>query len=99
MKIKIIALLCVTLMLASCHSKEDYLEEFKNFVDEVELNYTSFDEEKWKESDEKFEELSDKEFNDYKDELTDDELHTIDQFDAIYMAIKVKMEAKRNLGR
>ncbi len=75
------------------------MEDFHQFIDEVEAGGPSYDEEQWNEADERFDELSDEDFADFKDELTDEELHDIDQMTAIYLGLKASKEAKEKLQR
>ncbi|HIT83664.1 MAG TPA: hypothetical protein IAA99_05660 [Candidatus Avibacteroides faecavium] len=99
MKILTLPAFILPLLFVSCTSKEDYIEDFHLFIDEVKADSPAFNDEQWDEADVRFDELSEEDFADFKDELTDDELHDIDQMTAIYLGLKAKKEAEERLQR
>ena len=99
MRLRHLLLATVATAFISCTTKDDYIGDFISFIDEVSHGHEAFDEARWVEADERFRELSEDAFDEYKESLTDDELHVVDSCEAIYLGLKATLEAKEKLGR
>lgn len=94
---KYIGLLLLIGLFMSCTSKEDYIKEYAEFINDVECNYKNYNEEQWSEADEQFSEFSEKDYFKFKDKLTEEERDTLDILDGIYLGIKARVEAGNNI--
>ena len=68
---KIIPYISLFILLISCSPKGSYIEEFGEFINEVELSNESYSEEEWKHLEVKFNDFSVIKFMDYEIELTE----------------------------
>lgn len=81
----------------SCSSKNGYMEEYREFISDVQKEHMSYDNEMWKEADEKFSEFSEDEYDRYFDELTDDEIKELSKLNSIYLGLKISRDAREKL--
>jgi hypothetical protein len=87
------------LFLYSCnnYSKDDYLEDFTEFVGNVEINYENYTEEDWKLKDVDFQNYTTELYNQFKEKLTENDQILIGKLKTKYLFAKSKSEIK-NLG-
>lgn len=97
MKTFILALILITLI--SCGSKDDYVKDYSDFIDNVLGNYKSFGDEEWKNCDSLFKEYSEEKYNEYVKDCSDEEIVLLNQLDAVYLGLKAKVEAEYNLRK
>lgn len=90
-------LLILLSSLCSCSSKNGYMEEYREFISDVQKEHMSYDNEMWKEADEKFSEFSEDEYDRYFDELTDDEIKELSKLNSIYLGLKISRDAREKL--
>lgn len=84
-------------MVACSPSKGDYIEDYTDFVRHVERDYSRFSSEDWTEADEEFRRFSEEDYLGIAPQLTDSERHEVEKLDAIYLGIKMKVEARNAL--
>jgi hypothetical protein len=77
----------------SVYSKEGYLDDFENFVSDVEANYDTYSGEDWELKDDAYQEYVGENYERYKAQLTDEDLHLIGKLQGRYLAVKIKYEA------
>lgn len=73
------------------------MEEYREFISDVQKEHMSYDNEMWKEADEKFSEFSEDEYDRYFDELTDDEIKELSKLNSIYLGLKISRDAREKL--
>lgn len=93
----IVLVIFMLLLLGSCRSKSDYIEDFRDFVSEVEKQRAGFDEVKWEEADKRFDALYKDEFKEFSDELDEDEIKEVNSLSNIYLGIKSSLEARKKI--
>ncbi len=77
-------------LLNSCapFTKESYLEDYKQFIEEVKKNHENYAKEDWREADEKFNQFSGEWYNDWKDEMTWKEKMIVSGYEVQYNLYK-----------
>lgn len=92
-KKKIIALLIATAVLvtvffviknSSPFSKESYLEDYKEFIEEVSNENDTYSDEDWEEADEQFEKFNEEWYAKFEEELSFTEKITVTKYNAEY---------------
>ncbi len=91
---KIIITAFAILTLASCENKESYIQDFSQFVQEVEDNADKYTEKDWKKADKKFESFTGSIYKKYAEELTSEEKIEIAKCQTTYTALKAKAGIK-----
>ncbi len=84
------------IFIAGCgvsYDKDDYIREFKQFVDEVKIGYKSYTVADWQIADEKYEQYSVQEYEIFSDDLTGEDMGIIGKLKATYAVIKLKKGA------
>lgn len=88
-KLFYVAMLAIMVMMTACQqSKEDYIKEFKSFVEEVSEECTDYTEEQWEDAAKEFEALV-KQAEKYED-LTVEETMEIAAVQAKYAGLQAK---------
>ncbi|MCF0205462.1 MAG: hypothetical protein HUK12_09330 [Muribaculaceae bacterium] len=69
------ALMAMAMILASCapSSKEDYLNQFSQFIEEVKTNHESYSDSDWEKAEKKFEKFSGEWYEKFDNELSTSE--------------------------
>jgi len=82
----------VTLVFASCKhgTKESFLENFSNFMSDVNTSSQNYSTDDWKSADKKFADFKNKDFPRWKDELSTAEKVQVNLEIANYEALKLK---------
>lgn len=70
---KIFISLFALFIFISCDNKESYMQDFSQFIQEVEDNADNYSEKDWKKADKKFEEYTGSIYKKYAEELTAEE--------------------------
>lgn len=70
---KIFISLFALFIFISCDNKESYMQDFSQFIQEVEDNADKYSEKDWKKADKKFEEYTGSIYKKYAEELTAEE--------------------------
>ena len=91
--------IATTMFACSFYSKDKYLKDFHNFVLEVEENASNYTSSDWDYADMKFTEFTIDLYEDFRDELTDAELHEIGRLKGRYSSVRIKKEANTLLDR
>ncbi len=65
-------ILFALLLLASCapQTKESYLQDYQDFMQDVKEHYDTYSQKDWEEKDEKFKKFSEEWYEEYKEDLT-----------------------------
>lgn len=81
-------------MVFSCAptSKEEYLANYKKFIDEVSANYKNYTPEEWEQTNETFSRLNYEWYNKFKDQFTLEEKMRITGYQLKYNALKATLE-------
>lgn len=96
---KYLILIFLLPFMISCTSKEGYIEDYREFITDVRKDFRSYDDEKWKETDELFEEYSEKMYDKFFDDLSDDEICELNTYNSIYLGIKMSLDAREKLQK
>lgn len=91
---KVLFMLLVMLVLSSCQSKDSYVRDFNNFVEEVEMKAPDYTDKDWKKADKKFSDLSTDLYAKFEEELSADEKAEIIKLQATYAGLKMKAGVK-----
>ena len=91
---KVLLALLVMFALNACQSKDSYVKDFNNFVNQVELKASEYTDKDWEKADKKFENLSSKLYEKYEEELSADEKAEIIKLQATYAGLKMKSGMK-----
>ncbi len=83
---KILGISLLLIMFAACSSntKEDYIEEFTEFTEDVISNHADYTEEDWNVAIEQFKELSSK-FKYYRDDMSLDDIKKVNNLKRLFM--------------
>jgi len=73
------------------YDKDDYIREFKQFVDEVKIGYKSYTVADWQIADEKYEQYSVQEYEIFSDDLTGEDMKIIGQLKGTYTTLKIRV--------
>jgi hypothetical protein len=87
----------VILFLSGCsvfYSKDNYINDFKVFVDSVEKDYRGYTEADWAEKDKIYLKYSVEYYEKYKDKLTEEDKYVLGKIKGSYNMLKLKKEAK-----
>lgn len=87
---KILMLVLISFCLSACQTKDSYIEDFKEFVENVKDEMKDYTENDWKEIDEKFKDLSTIQYNKFEGELSDEEKAEVAKLQATYVGLKLK---------
>lgn len=74
-------------------TKERYLSQYENFIQEVSEEYREYNKETWKLKDEEFKEFARSLFGEYEDEMTEEEVEKAVTLRLEYNALKIKGKA------
>lgn len=91
---KIFISLFTLFIFISCDNKESYMQDFSQFIQEVEDNADKYSEKDWKKADKKFEEYTGSIYKKYAEELTAEEKIEIAKCQTTYAALKAKAGIK-----
>lgn len=93
-------ILCFSLLLVGCsfYSKDTYLEDFSEFVTDVEQNYQSYSEEDWLSADQEYEEYVGETYNNFRAKLTDEDKKQVGKLKAKYQTVKIKHETGKMIN-
>ena len=91
---KIFISLFALFIFISCDNKESYMQDFSQFIQEVEDNADKYSEKDWKKADKKFEEYTGSIYKKYAEELTVEEKIEIAKCQTTYAALKAKAGIK-----
>ena len=85
-----IAFFCVTLSLVSCsNSKEEYIDDYSNFIEEVSEKSASYSGEQWEKADSINDVYSSDYYEAYSHEMTDDEKARISRLKGRYLGLRI----------
>lgn len=79
--------------LSSCDSKESYVKDFTQFVENVKADCEEYSADDWEKADKKFEDFVGARYEKYSKELTTDDMIEITKLKATYAALQVKKGA------
>lgn len=96
---KIIITAFAILTLASCENKESYIQDFSQFVQEVEDHADKYTDKDWKKADKKFDNFTGSIYKKYAEELTAEEKIEIAKCQTTYTALKAKAGIKKLSGK
>ena len=91
---KIFISLFALFIFISCDNKESYMQDFSQFIQEVEDNADKYSEKDWKKADKKSEEYTGSIHNKYAEELTAEEKIEIAKCQTTYASLKAKAGIK-----
>lgn len=94
---KIIITAFAILTLASCENKESYIQDFSQFIQEVEDHADKYTDKDWKKADKKFDNFTGSIYKKYAEELTAEEKIEIAKCQTTYTALKAKAGIKNSL--
>ncbi len=88
MKNYISILILFTILLVSCstapNNKEQYIESYETFIQDIQKNGSKFSETEWEEKDAEFEKYSEEMFNQFQDEMSTSEQIKVGKYAAQY---------------
>ncbi len=91
---KLVILLCTILFFAACNrapqTKEAYLEEYGQFMEELEESYAEFDAKDWEKQDAAYELYATEYYEQFSDEMTIGERLRVKGYSIAYNALKQK---------
>lgn len=76
------------------YSKENYLNDFTEFVEAVKIDNSEYSEEDWDNAEVEYNLFAEEKYLEFEDELTTQERFKIGKLKGIYMALKFKKDAK-----
>jgi hypothetical protein len=81
-------------MFTSCEpfTKEEYLDRYKKFIDEVSVNYKNYSADQWKNANEKYERFNNEWYNKFKHEFSFEEKMQITGYQLKYNGLKAAVE-------
>jgi len=86
------------LIISSCASpKESYIIEFGNFINEIELENSSYSDDDWKYLEVKFNDFAEIQYMDIENELTESEKKQIESYKKRYTKLRVKNDPTGNI--
>lgn len=91
---KIIITAFAVLTLFSCENKESYIQDFSQFIQDVEDHADTYTDKDWEKADKKFENFTGSIYKKYAEELTSDEKMEIAKCQTTYTALKAKAGIK-----
>lgn len=88
----LIILFYITLVTIGCkfNSKENYLQNFTDFISEIENNYKTYTEEDWNTKEIEYKKLISEKYDQIQSQLTDEDQQTIGKLKARYFKIVLK---------
>lgn len=103
-KIKIFSLSLTFILLnlticCSRYSKDSYLEDFKNFISEVEANYVNFSDEDWTKKDKEYQTFIGENYTQFEAELTHEDQKVIGNLKSKYQIIRIKTKTKKLINQ
>lgn len=91
---KFLLMMLVMFTLSACQSKDSYVKDFADFVDEVEMSASNFSEKDWEKADKKIEHYATDLYKKYEEELSADEKGEIIKLQGTYAGLKLKYGMK-----
>ncbi len=86
------------LIISSCASpKESYIIEFGNFINEIELENSSYSDDDWKYLEVEFNDFAEIQYMYIKNELTESEKKQIESYKKRYTKLRVKNDPTGNI--
>ncbi len=91
--------ICLFILLFFCgcsalYTKDNYISDFKAFVDKVEKNYEGYKETDWVAIEKTYQKFAVEDYETYKEKLTETDKNAIGKLKGAYNMIKLKKEAK-----
>lgn len=86
-------LLAILLFVGCSYTKENYLNDFISFVEDVKTNSSSYSEADWLDIDKQHDKYAGEQYEKFKAKLTTEEMLTIGKLKGTYTALKVKKSA------
>ncbi|WP_366183615.1 DUF6565 domain-containing protein [Flavobacterium ovatum] len=82
------------LSLSSCQSfkKDNFLNSFESFVNDVELNSKNYNKKEWADSDKEYYAYVEIKYPEFRETMTDAEINTTNVLIGKYQALKIKSE-------
>jgi hypothetical protein len=95
-KLLTLQLFFLTIVTIGCSSytKDDYLNDFTNFILDVEIEYKNYSMDDWEERNLEFQQFTDEYYQQYKEELTTEDRKQVAKLKAKYQTIIIKHNAK-----
>jgi hypothetical protein len=93
MKYLLLAFMAIAFWSCTDFSKNQYITSYEDFVKEASTNYINYDDQKRKESDEKFQQFSEVDYKKYEGNFTPEEKAKVNQLAGKYYAIVAKQKA------
>ena len=87
-------MLLVLFALSACQTKDSYVSDFSDFVEEVASDAEDFSEKDWEKADKEFEKLSTTLYEKFEEELTPDQKAEVVKLQATYAGLKMKSGMK-----
>ena len=94
---KVLILAFAACMFFACQTKDSYVSDFTQFIEEVEAGADGYSDKDWEKADAKFQQLSGDIYQKFADELTSEEKLEIAKYQTIYSALRGKAGLK-NFG-
>ncbi|MDB9931340.1 hypothetical protein OAD28_01290 [Flavobacteriales bacterium] len=86
------------LIISSCASpKESYIIEFGNFINEIELENSSYSDDDWKYLEVEFNDFAEIQYMDIENELTESEKKQVESYKKRYTKLRVKNDPTGNI--
>lgn len=93
----LLLILFITFLLSSCNNKDAYIDEFGEFMNDIENVNEDYSDQEWALIEIKFDDLSIYQFKDFEEELTDNDKKQIKKFNDRFTKIQVNRDPLKNI--
>jgi len=93
----LLLILFTAFLLSSCNNKDIYIDEFGEFMNDIENVNEDYSDQEWALIEIKFDDLSIYQFKDFEDELTDNDKKQIKKFNDRFTKIQVNRDPLKNI--
>ena len=94
LKFTILIFLIITFFSCESYQRNNYVSNFKQFVDKVENKASTYNDKDWQDADNEFKNLSEVEYNKYENDLTEEQNSKINDLKGKYYALRIKQGIK-----
>lgn len=90
-------LFLLSVLLISCNNKDSYIKEFGQFMNDTENVGEDYSDQEWAQIEIKFNDLYLRKFEEYKEDLTENDIKQIKKFKDRFTIIQVNREPLKNI--